>query len=1107
MTHDAAIALIDETLAGLKDFQIATVKSVLDSYSQGCSQRVLVADEVGLGKTIVAKGVIAELLKAQLRISGDLGLTKPLRVTYICSNQTLARENRAKLAVFKGSAQNEYVQEPSYGRLITTALTKNNHQSAKGKLLEVCSLTPSTSFNLTRGDGNWRERMIILCALVAHPELRVYKNQLRRFWQGAISSQKWWDQKHEDYEKERTLQPKILIEFHRLLSLDISDKDTKRCGIDFNGSWIDLLNNIATGGCTLSKPQRVRACMRVLMARACSKNISADLFILDEFQRFKGLLNTETESEESIIASQIFSSQSGKNSKVLLLSATPFKAFSQSHDDENGDAHSGELRYLLNFISDSNHTLLAEYQEHREALQRQILSLKDATTNLENLDNSHKSAIEVCLQPLICRTERSQVSEGYEAIFSPVDGICNNSFSVKDINSFKAMDVVGEALQEVSRGRYRSQLMEFYKAAPWALSFLSGYQFKKQLDIKGYEPVIRKALKKSSAAWLSRKAIADYSLKLSDAPHAKTKALTEYLFSSDSEKLLWVPPSLPHYPLQGCFEGQENFSKTLLFSSWAMVPRALSGLVSYEAERRLAKHQRKNERDYYKTHHPKIKFDQSSSLSGWSLIYPAQSLMQRQLSNDDKPLSEIIDERRGYFVKQLDCLKVFEKGKRSGDRWYALAPMLLDRENGFTDVLNSWIKRVQENVSHGANNYQLKEIRTYLDSGDDLALGEMPLDLAEYLAYLSVASPAVCAARTWRRLWINVDEQLILQAATRVAFGAVSLFNKAESERIIHILYGKKKYFLAIARYCAEGDFQAVVDEYGHLLFERGIEDATIKFTETLSFSPTRVNCQFEQDKLKSSIKISGNEKQTVKHSLRCHYAVPLGNQKLTDESGVKRIGEVRDAFNSPFRPFMLNSTSIGQEGLDFHWYCRQIVHWNLPSNPIDIEQREGRVNRYKSLVVRNRVAQAYGNGSYSNSGDPWAALFATADEDTKSARKSDLVPYWHYPQGEATIERYVPMMPMSKEVGKLDNALKVLVLYRLAFGQPRQEELLDNLLKRKFTENEIKQINKQLTINLSPLMHRKEKVISAPLMDESSLENITQNIDIIINRETKDVG
>lgn len=29
----------------------------------------------------------------------------------------------------------------------------------------------------------------------------------------------------------------------------------------------------------------------------------------------------------------------------------------------------------------------------------------------------------------------------------------------------------------------------------------------------------------------------------------------------------------------------------------------------------------------------------------------------------------------------------------------------------------------------------------------------------------------------------------------------------------------------------------------------------------------------------------------------------------------------------------MLATTSVGQEGLDFHTYCHAMVHWNLPSN------------------------------------------------------------------------------------------------------------------------------------------------------------------------------
>jgi len=51
-----------------------------------------------------------------------------------------------------------------------------------------------------------------------------------------------------------------------------------------------------------------------------------------------------------------------------------------------------------------------------------------------------------------------------------------------------------------------------------------------------------------------------------------------------------------------------------------------------------------------------------------------------------------------------------------------------------------------------------------------------------------------------------------------------------------------------------------------------------------------------------------------------------------------------------------ITPTSIGQEGLDFHQYCHAVVHWNLPTNPLDLEQREDRVNRYKNYAVRKTL-------------------------------------------------------------------------------------------------------------------------------------------------------
>ena len=160
------------------------------------------------------------------------------------------------------------------------------------------------------------------------------------------------------------------------------------------------------------------------------------------------------------------------------------------------------------------------------------------------------------------------------------------------------------------------------------------------------------------------------------------------------------------------------------------------------------------------------------------------------------------------------------------------------------------------------------------------------------------------------------------------------------------------------------------------------------------------------------------------------------------------RADTVREAFNSPFRPFVLASTSIGQEGLDFHTWCHAVVHWNLPSNPVDLEQREGRVQRYKGHAVRKNIAEHYGLAglrTWDEDSDPWEHLFNKAKED-RPKNSSDLVPFWVYEEGTARVERRVPLIPFSKEVGQLERLKRSLALYRLVFGQPRQEDLLAHI-------------------------------------------------------------
>jgi hypothetical protein len=83
--------------------------------------------------------------------------------------------------------------------------------------------------------------------------------------------------------------------------------------------------------------------------------------------------------------------------------------------------------------------------------------------------------------------------------------------------------------------------------------------------------------------------------------------------------------------------------------------------------------------------------------------------------------------------------------------------------------------------------------------------------------------------------------------------------------------------------------------------------------------------------------------------------------------------------FNTPYRPEILVSTSVGQEGIDLHRECRHVLHHDLCWNPATIEQRTGRVDRIGSKVERERMGLQDGKGPTLEIAVPYLA--ATYDE------------------------------------------------------------------------------------------------------------------------------
>ena len=171
----------------------------------------------------------------------------------------------------------------------------------------------------------------------------------------------------------------------------------------------------------------------------------------------------------------------------------------------------------------------------------------------------------------------------------------------------------------------------------------------------------------------------------------------------------------------------------------------------------------------------------------------------------------------------------------------------------------------------------------------------------------------------------------------------------------------------------------------------------------------------------------------------------------------------------------MLASTSIGQEGLDFHSYCHAVVHWNLPSNRVDLEQREGRVHRYHGHVIRKNIAQALGGrvseqaraaitgGEFAN---PWDLAYGSADHEFGG--DGGRIPHWVFPEGDARIQRYSPVLPLSRDAARIDSLRQALTVYRMVFGQPRQDDLLEFIL-REVPEDRRQDLAAALIIDLSP--------------------------------------
>jgi hypothetical protein len=130
-------------LAPLKAFQRRTVDYVFDRLyaDQDPVRQFLVADEVGLGKTMVARGVIARTIEKLWDTS------ERIDILYICSNQAIAAQNLNRLNVLN----RRELALPT--RMTLIPLQVRGDQGLDANKVNFISLTPGTTFDLRSTTG------------------------------------------------------------------------------------------------------------------------------------------------------------------------------------------------------------------------------------------------------------------------------------------------------------------------------------------------------------------------------------------------------------------------------------------------------------------------------------------------------------------------------------------------------------------------------------------------------------------------------------------------------------------------------------------------------------------------------------------------------------------------------------------------------------------------------------------------------------------------------------------------------------------------------------------------------------------------------------------
>lgn len=989
-----------------RGFQRATAEAALKILTRKDGpRRFLIADEVGLGKTVVARTIIGEMMKSRRR---------PLVVFYVSSNLSIAHQNRTKLLeILESDADRKNASAPA-DRLTLAGNPANRPTSER---LHLYTLTPDTSVPMYRrrgGFGRLEERALIFRLLRGRfPSLNAtFFSERCRGKQASENSWTWAVHRNENIPQVRNLQDGFIEEL---------SKDEHFRGLGVNAESL-------TAFVQAQRPAKMMSSFRTALALAVLRDIQPDLVIFDEFQKFREMLMNAPGQSPDPVTSALRGGGRSRAHGVLLLSATPYRLYSTREDEAGGLSHHQDFFTLIRFLfgDESNEPSLIE----ADLLRFGTMMLGRETPDLASLRDL-RNDIEMRLLPVLSRTER------------PVDiDLATNQHLLHPRSEIKPEDLrvfkhwVGRLREGEKSHRSKADIMSFavpyWLSVPLPIQMLGqGYLAWRQAEKtkrRREEPVLRRVQRDTlriPKVW----------------PHPQFRALNEVV-SSKRLSLPWVAPSLPWWTLQGPWsEPDVQTGKLLIFSRFKAVPPALASLLSYGLEASFGSRLRNN---YARIGDARpLQFKENRPTLP-ALFFPSPTLIAFTDPRKDKPKS--LSQTRNSMRRQVGqllrrILKVEVRKSGSNRPLWKLLPALENRRTGYVSDLRlpSWkAVRLDLRDTASAQDEAMTKVLEQWDKSAQECLQYVTQSEVATLAEFALSGPGVVLGRALYR----VDDKCMTgQRYAELLSASWNGLRQYLSRSIFQVALTKRnqKYTKAIQEAVVAGNLESVLDE--HLWIASKLDPEAIR--------------RFPQDLLKT-LGLHGGRHRLHEPGdgdegflLRCHAAMQFADTKVESTNGIGgdrlRTDDLRRSFNTPFWPHVLVTTSLGQEGLDFHVWCRQLLHWDLCSSPLDLEQREGRIQRFGGLSVRTALAEASGEKSLESAGrvSPWAVL-ADSAELKFSGDRSGRSPWWSCPGQK--IDRIFVVLPQSRQAARFDQLSRQRWLYRLALGQPHQQDFIERV-------------------------------------------------------------